>query len=679
MKNRTLSIIAVILCLLVTASVFTACNKNKDDGETTTLAPDESWAPGSEPYQPVEITDVELVDLVKEALGDEASDFNGDISSLDKDQISKVKQAAAVKGYAIKEENGKVSFQKDNAEVTEVESSKYNRIMSKAGVTDVSQTVNASQYAVISKEAESQGAQAVTNEKGNVTIVSRVGRQQATRNSSASRNANSPDDVTSAGTTASGQQSTQSGDENKFTPSPTTRNIANGGKETTAYSFTSGGGTLYVNTKAIENDSASAYGGAEYNSIFKKTAMNEDGEVFSVGSTFSNAKKNAQDYSSALIAGFTEKGKLDWSYVIDGGKPTSFEDIAILKDGSIIAVGDTASSTIVSDAEFKCKNTIEGLICKYSQNGKREWIKLFGGGGGDIIYAVAATDDGGFLIGGKSDSSDFDLKGVAENKIKAFIAKYTADGDLSWVKALSSTKHCAVYDLAVAPDGMIYAAIGTVARDGDFKDLDGAKNDRSYYVIAKFAPNGNVEWLKDFYESGAVVFQNICVADDGGVVVAGHYACSKNSTNTGSFKNVYNGGQPGTYDGMVIKLNPNGQIGWQTPLLGFQNDYVTGITPVRGGYAISGYTSSTNRDYAFEGKGEFDAYVYFFSYGGKAQSAKSVGGTNSDRALGIAGNGQTVTICGTTSSKDFDFEEISGKGDGDNTLAYNYKFRLIQE
>ena len=399
MKNRTLSIIAVILCLLVTASVFTACNKNKDDGETTTLAPDESGAPGSEPYQPVEITDVELVDLVKEALGDEASDFKGDISSLNQDQISKVKQAAAVKGYAIKEENGKVSFQKDNAEVTEVESSKYNRIMSKAGVTDVSQTVNASQYAVISKEAESQGAQAVTNEKGNVTIVSRVGRQQATRNSSASRNANSPDDVTSAGTTASGQQSTQSGDENKFTPSPTTRNIANGGKETTAYSFTSGGGTLYVNTKAIENDSASAYGGAEFNSIFKKTAMNEDGEVFSVGSTFSNAKKNAQDYSSALIAGFTEKGKLDWSYVIDGGKPTSFEDVAILKDGSIIAVGDTASSTIVSDAEFKCKNTIEGLICKYSQNGKREWIKLFGGGGGDIIYAVAATDDGGFLIG----------------------------------------------------------------------------------------------------------------------------------------------------------------------------------------------------------------------------------------------------------------------------------------
>lgn len=678
MKNRAASVTSVILCLLLTVSVFTACNKKNNQGETTTLAPDESWAPGSEPYQPAEITDVELVDLVKEALGDEASDFKGDISSLNDEQISKVKQAAAVKGYAIKEDNGKVTFEKDGSSVTEVESSRYERIMSKAGVTNVSQTVNSSQYAVISKEAESQGAQAVTNERGNVTIVSRVGRQSVTRNSPASQTPNRPDDVTSAGTTAPNQSAAQENTPQGQT-APATRNIINSGKETTAYSFTSGGGTLYVNTKYIQKDTASSYGGSGYNSIFKKTVMNEDGEVFSVGSTFSNAKGKAQEHSSALIAGFTEKGKLDWSYVIDGGKPTSFEDVAILKDGSIIAVGDTASSTIVSDEEFKCKNTIEGIICKYSQNGKREWIKLFGGGGGDIIYAVAATDDGGFIVGGKSDSNDFDMKNVAENRIKAFIAKYTADGDLSWVKALSSTKHCAVYDLAVANDGMIYASIGTVARDGDFKDLDGAKNERAYYVIAKFAPNGNVEWLKDFYESGAVVFQNICVADDGGVVVAGHYACSKNSTNTGSFKNVYNGGQPGTYDGMVIKINPNGQIGWQTPLLGFQNDYVTGITPVRGGYVISGYTSSTNRDYAFEGKGEFDSYVYFFSYGGKAQCAKSVGGTSSDRALGIAGSGQTVTICGTTSSKDFDFEDVSGKGDGNNTLAYNYKFNLVQE
>lgn len=678
MKNRAASVIAVILCLLITASVFTACNKNKNQGETTTLSPDESWAPGSESYQPVEITDVELVDLVKEALGDEADDFDGDISSLSDEQLSKVKQAAAVKGYVINDNNGKVSFEKDNARVTEVESSKYERIMSKAGITNVSQTVNSSQYAEISKAAESQGAQAVTNEKGNVTIVSRINRVSTNR-PSGQGSQNTPGDVTGTGTTAQNQQSNSGNNEanTAITPSPTTQNIATGNP--TSYSFVGGSGTLYVNTSAIEKGVSSSYGGKGYNSIFKKTAMDEDGKIYSVGSTFSDPKGKVRDYSSALIAGFKENGKQDWSEVIDGGKPTSFEDVAILADGSIIAVGETSSNNLVSDAEYKCKNTVEGIICKYNEKGKREWIKLFGGGGGDIIYAVTATDDGGFLIGGKSNSEDFDLKNVAENKTKAFIAKYTADGDLSWVRALSATKHCAVYDVAVAKDGSVYAAVGTVATDGDFKDLNGAKNKRSYYVIAKYSRDGHVEWLKDFYESGAVVLQNICIADDGGVVVAGHYACSKNSTNTGSFKNVYNGGQPGTYDGMVIKLNPNGQIGWQTPLLGFQNDYVTGIVPVNGGYVISGYTSSTNRDYAFEGKGEFDSYIYFFSYGGKAQKAESVGGAGSDRALGIAGSGQTVTICGTSASKDFDFSEIGSEGDGTNTLAYNYKFKLIQQ
>ena len=42
----------------------------------------------------VTISSVELADLVSEALGDEAKDFNGDLSKLTPDQLQKVEDAA---------------------------------------------------------------------------------------------------------------------------------------------------------------------------------------------------------------------------------------------------------------------------------------------------------------------------------------------------------------------------------------------------------------------------------------------------------------------------------------------------------------------------------------------------------------------------------------------------------
>ena len=668
MKKNTKSIIAVILCLILTAAVFTACGKNSGEGESTTLSPDESWAPGGETYQPVTITDVELAEIVKEALGDEAADFNGDLSSLSSAQLSKVKQTAALNGYIVsKDDDGNTVIKKDNIGVTEVESSVYDEIIKEAGLED-GKKVTPSQYDRVSRKADEMGATAVTNKEGDVTII-----QKETNTAASSTQNNSNTRSTQGGAQSSTKTPvSQEPQTSHQTPtSPTTSNISGGG---TTYNFASTTAAApTINIIAVNKGKGIAYGEGPH-AIFSRNVMDSDGDVIAVGSTLAKANGKPTEDSSALVVKFSNN-KVEWSKIIDGSDFTTFNDVAILEDGSIIAAGDTISTTIVPDSAFKCKGTVEGLICKFSPNGKLQWTKIFGGSQSDEINAVTPTSDGGFLIGGKSTSSDFDLKGTGDGAIRAFIAKLDGEGNLKWTKALSGSKHNGIYDLAIAKDGSIYAAIESICSDGSYKGLDGADGTRRYSVIGKFKSNGDKLWLTSFYEGGAVTMKNICTFGND-VIAAGNYNSGRTGVNSGTFKKLYNGGQPGTSDGIVVRVNSEGNPVWYTPLIGFQNDYVTGIVPVSGGFAVSGYTSSTNRDFAFDNKGETDSFVYVLSTGGRTLCANSVGGSRADRALGICGSGFNVAICGGSVSSDSDFADVGAKSNGENSVAFNYKFSL---
>ena len=667
MKKNLTSVIAVVLCLIMAAGVFTACSKNNGDGESTTLAPDESWAPGSETYQPVTITDVELAEIVKEALGDDASDFNGDLSSLSGAQLSKVKQTAALNGYIVtKDENGNTVIQKDNIDVTDVDEKVYDEVMEKAGV-EKDKTVSPSQYERVSRAADEKGVTAVTNGDGEVKIIDKVsttartasGTTKATR-PSATGSAQNPSSSTKAPT----QPPTQA--------SPTTSNIAG---STKPFDFNSTTAPLpSVNIKAVSKDKGTAFSNGGH-TIYSRNTMDSKGNVYSVGSTLGNASGKKVTYSSGLIVKTGSNGKVDWKYVVDGGELTSFNDVALLNDGSIIAVGDTLSTTVVPDSAFKCKGTVEGIICKFSANGKLLWTKIFGGSQGDIIYAVTPASDGGFIIGGRSSSTDGDLKGVNKSKIVAFISKCDSEGNVKWVKGLSGSKHSAVYDIAVTQDGSIFTAIESLSSDGDYNGLEGSGGGRRYCVIAKFKSNGDSVWKSTYYEGGSVIIHNIC-AYDNGVIAAGYYTAGKTGVNSGSFSKLHNGGPAGTYDGVVFRVKSDGTTPWYCPLIGFQNDYVTGITAVNGGFAVSGYTNSTNRDFAFQSKGDNDSFVYVISTGGRTICAGSVGGAKSDRALGICGNRDQVVICGSTLSSDGDFADVGAASDGTDAAAFNYSFNF---
>ena len=684
MKNKFTSRLCVFMCFILILSTFAACSVKRDENTTTTVPviPNNEWVPGIDTYVPVTITDVELVQLVSEALGDEATGFNGDLNTLTPEQLEKVENLAADKGLVVeKDESNNTVIKKEDVPATNITPEQYTQIMNQVSVKDPN-NISPSEYIEISKVAATNNMVAVTKPgSSQVAIVQPVSTTKRPTSPAASNN-------TPAGST-SHTYVTPSGPDNETTKKPiildtTKKTSSHYVPQTPAYVASKGTTKAAVSTLATEwIDTAGSASG----SVYWDNAVTSDGGIAVAGYTYEFPDGTIKEYTSGVVAKYSEKGKLQWSKIIGGSAwnedgtvrkaKTTFEDIAVLNDGSIIAVGETRADDITSPNEYKCKSTVEGIAVKLNSKGEVIWTKLYGGSKGDMIHTVKSTPDGGFIIGGKSESPDADLKDLGTQSIKAFIFKCDANGNIQWRQALSGSKHNTVEDIAIDSAGNIYADIACFSGDGEFAGLEGTGNLRRTTVIVKLNPNGNILWKKSFYDTGVTNLYAMTLAHDGGVIIAGNYslAATGDRTNT-TFKGIYNGGTPGTMDGAIIKVNSDGTSGWITPIIGFEHDFITGITSIPGGYAVSGYTKSSNRDFSVTNVGDFDSFVYTLSTKGKLESIYAFGGSMTDNSRGICSDGTSLYICGSTNSADGFFSSGASKSNGERPVCFITRYKV---
>lgn len=668
MKNKMTARLSIFMCLVLILSMFAACSVKDKTDITGTTAPyfdsgNDSWISDGG-YEPVTITNVELVQLVNDALGSDAAGWDGNLGSLTNEQLEKVEQAAQDKGLIIeKDESGNTVIKKEEVPTTQATPEEVTKIMNQVSVQDLN-NVSPSQLVELSKVAAENNMAVVTKPGTSEVVIVKPVQTRPVNPVKPSNPAAAPSTqkvVTAAPITPPTAARTTS--VYKPVPNPPVPSLSPTVKPVPGFT------TAWVNTL-----------GGVSNDVLVDSAVLSNGNVVSAGITFTNDKGTASSSSSGIIAAYNEKNKQLWSKTISGDETVAFQSVAVLNDGSIVAVGYTSAESILglTDADFPCKGTIEAIAVKFNKDGDIIWAKLYGGSTGDMAYAVQATPDGGFVIGGKSESKDYDFKDLGTERIKAFVFKCDANGNIQWRQALSGDKHSAVKDIAVTPAGEIYADIECVTGTGEYAAIEGTKNAKRTTVICKLGTSGNILWTKALYDSGVTNLHAIEVAKDGGCVVAGNYTASANGT-SGTFKGIYNAGTPGTFDGMIVKLKPDGSMGWLLPLIGFESDYITGIAKVDGGFAVSGYTTSTNRDFSSTNRGDYDCFIYTFNEYGSKKNLYSLGGSGSDNARGLSSDGSgTVYICGSTNSGDGYFAECKAKGSENKAVAFIARFVISE-
>ena len=332
------------------------------------------------------------------------------------------------------------------------------------------------------------------------------------------------------------------------------------------------------------------------------------------------------------------------------------EDVAVLKDGSIVAVGYSAAQDYASATEFS--KTIESFVVKYSADGTLLWKKLFGGKGSDLFMEIEALGNG-FVVGGKTESSDGSFAGSEATTVsKAVLISFDADGNALWKKYLSGNYASSVDGIATDSDGNIFITSVTGAYTDDFASVDGIGMGYLDTAVIKYSSSGEMLWAKAVAGSGRESFAAIAADGKGGCVVAGYYELTTNASPDGTLADVHN---CGGVDAVAIRFNSDGSKRWTRVIGGMSNDIITDITATENGYAVVGYTSSNNRDFSSMGnKGMTDSFVALITPEGNLTQVQGRGGARKDMATcaTFTSDGRLVVL-GQTTSSDGDFSGMN--------------------
>ena len=353
---------------------------------------------------------------------------------------------------------------------------------------------------------------------------------------------------------------------------------------------------------------------------------------------------------------YSSDGKVEWKYITGGNSQVNFNDVIELKDGTIVAAGQTAAT---SGDVVKTASTNSAFIVRLKADGTFMWKYVFpsdASSTGEYISSLAATPDGGFVAGGKAISESGFFTGTQKGGTKAFIFKFDKNGNIKWRKVLQGSKSNIISALAVNSDGDIYATCVTMSTDGDFSGIRFNKIRTENTVLLKLNKKGNLDWAEYLQGSGKSEFNALAVTDDGGCVVGGTFTIYKRAD--GIYTMNY-----GKRDGYVLRYNAKGQVCWSRLIGGADDDSVLGIACIKGGFAVVGQSKSSTEDFqGYKVGGGSDGYILYLNDEGKTTATVRLNGTQDDSAMDVAVlSDGSIAIAGWTKSDDQAFNGSNTK------------------
>ncbi|WP_264520663.1 T9SS type A sorting domain-containing protein [Flavobacterium sp. N1994] len=289
-------------------------------------------------------------------------------------------------------------------------------------------------------------------------------------------------------------------------------------------------------------------------------------------------------------------------------------------------------------------------IIKTNSVGTIQWQKCIGGTGEDELYSFIQTTDGGYIISGKTNSTDGDVAGN-HGGYDAWMVKIDAQGTILWQKCFGgSDGDDAFYNIIQTSDGG-FLATGRITIT---IDNNGATYTYSYSWLIKLTNICDVQW-QQYYQYNS--YYNLLQTSDGGYILSG-------GTSSSTFPGYHDG-----YDVLITKVNQGGNIQWQKCYGGSLNEDSSNIIATNdGGYLVSASSKSNDGD-VYGNHGDWDVWVFKISNTGVILGQNCYGGSGDDGG----GIQQTLDggylISGSSTSND---GNITGNHGGRDIFALKF-------
>ncbi len=240
-----------------------------------------------------------------------------------------------------------------------------------------------------------------------------------------------------------------------------------------------------------------------------------DGGYVVAGSSISNdgdvtGNHGSNDY---WVVKLDSTGTIEWQKSLGGTTSDIANSIQQTSDYGYVVAGHSYS--INGDVTDNHGN-MDYWVVKLDSTGAISWQKSLGGTGYDDATSIQQTIDGGYIVAGQSSSTDGDVTGN-HGDWDYWVVKLDNTGAISWQKSFGGSGADLGQSIQQTIDGGYVVAGRSSSTDGD---VTGNHGDWDYWVV-KLDNTGAISWQKSFGGSGADLGQSIQQTIDGGYVVAG--------------------------------------------------------------------------------------------------------------------------------------------------------------
>jgi hypothetical protein len=214
-----------------------------------------------------------------------------------------------------------------------------------------------------------------------------------------------------------------------------------------------------------------------------------------------------------------------WSTKLLGSAALDFAEDIATADGicAIFETGTTMGSIAGSSGMG------DGYVARYSTTGLLEWVRQFGSAVDDAAHSIAIDSQNNVYVAGWTDGTLPGSPNANQGLSDAFLAKYSANGTLRWVRQLGSPGDDWATSLAVDGNDEVLIAGGTEGLLPGVNVYAGGVD----YFIARYDTNGSRLMLIERGTPADDIAYGLAVGQAGNVYVAGETSGTLGSPNAG--------------------------------------------------------------------------------------------------------------------------------------------------
>jgi hypothetical protein len=211
------------------------------------------------------------------------------------------------------------------------------------------------------------------------------------------------------------------------------------------------------------------YGGTNIDIALSVVQTNDGGFAMTGRSSSMNGDVTGNLNCAFWIVKTNPIGDIQWQKAVGSYSDISSYCIKQTFDGGFIVTG--YSSGVGGTVTVSYGND-DYWVVKLTASGALQWQKSLGGTYRDIAYGVDQTSDGGYVVVGRSSSTDYDVLGNHGHD-DYWLVRLNSSGNMIWQKSLGGSSNDEARDIHQTPDGGFIIAGNTSTATGDVTNIHG--------------------------------------------------------------------------------------------------------------------------------------------------------------------------------------------------------------